>query len=371
MHDPAFLMLQNALLERFGQYAARVGESQPAPLDPRREDAIFVLQAICHYLASKGLSYLEWEIECAERTLEGWERSSQKIPRASLPLTNDCGVWRMTSSDTKKPSEILESLAPVIAGVLGAYGAYLARRSAAQADDSSLNTFDGIYEAIDEARKRKDDKVEAALLRRLIRLVEAPIAEPAAAEPDEPCCATANLSDRVPEQRPPQAARNPVETIARAMRALPSAYKADGAVGWNAVVQFEIKNAGDWTIKVADGKCATEKGKSGTPTCVVKTDAATYSDIVLGKEKSEKAFLDGKISATNLSDIMKFSRAFDMKAVTAIVKGLRDGDTPDHPDRNFSDWIVEQQSAEAAQGPVRTPPAPSDSAADPSAPKAS
>lgn len=217
MPDPNFQSLQNALLERFGQYAARVDESQPAPLDPRREDAIFVLQAICHYLASKGLSYLEWEIECAERTLEGWERSSQKTPRTRLPLTNDCGVWRMTSSDNtkKQPSEILESLAPVIAGVLGAYGAYLARRSAAQADDSSLNTFDGIYEAIDEARKRKDDKVEAALLRRLIRLVEAPIAEPAAAEPDEPCSLPPgfmNFADWIVEQRSAEAARGPVRT---------------------------------------------------------------------------------------------------------------------------------------------------------------
>ena len=223
MSDSAFHVLQNKLLNRFGQCPAVCVDDVDRQLNTRREDAIFTLREVCRYLATKGLSYLEWEIECAERTLKGWERSSQEAPRAKLPLTNDCGVWCMPSSDTKKqPSEILESLAPVIAGVLGAY---LSRPTpSTTVIASSLDTFEGIYEAIDEARKRKDDKVETALLRRLIRLIEAPIAEAALAPSpnDSPCCATTassalppgfmNFSDWISEQRSAEAAQGPVRT---------------------------------------------------------------------------------------------------------------------------------------------------------------
>src|SRR5439155_14751693 len=90
--------------------------------------------------------------------------------------------------------------------------------------------------------------------------------------------------------------------------------------GWTATIHFEIKGADDYTVKIGDGKCSTEKGKAGSPTCVVKTDAQTYSDIVVGKERAEKAFMGGKITATNLGDMMKFGGAFDMKKAAEMAK---------------------------------------------------
>ena len=119
----------------------------------------------------------------------------------------------------------------------------------------------------------------------------------------------------------PASADTPAAAIERAMKALPQAFKADGAAGWNAVIQFEISGADNWTVSVQNGKCETSKGKNGTATCVVKTDAATYASVAKGELKAEQAFMQQKISATNLGDMMKFGRAFDMKKAAEIARG--------------------------------------------------
>ncbi len=112
----------------------------------------------------------------------------------------------------------------------------------------------------------------------------------------------------------------PKEIIARAFERLPEVFVPAGATGWKANVQFEIKDAGDWTIVIEDGTCRVESGKAGTPTCTVKVDAATYADVVMGKTKPEKAFMEGKITASNLGDMMKFGQAFDMKKAKALAE---------------------------------------------------
>ncbi|MBI3723075.1 MaoC family dehydratase N-terminal domain-containing protein [bacterium] len=90
--------------------------------------------------------------------------------------------------------------------------------------------------------------------------------------------------------------------------------------GPRAVVHFESKGGEDWTVKVQDGKCETVKGKAGSPTCVVKTDVETYAKVVAGELKAEQAFMQQKITASNLGDMMKFGRAFDMKKAAELAK---------------------------------------------------
>src|SRR5947209_8328573 len=105
----------------------------------------------------------------------------------------------------------------------------------------------------------------------------------------------------------------PEQIIDRAFQRLPEIFVPDKAKGWTANVQFNISGASPWTVKIADGKCTTAKGLEGTPTCSVKTDVQTWADVIVGKERAEKAFMSGKITATNLGDMMKFGSAFDMK----------------------------------------------------------
>ena len=112
----------------------------------------------------------------------------------------------------------------------------------------------------------------------------------------------------------------PTAVIDQAFQILPQLFVPERAKGWSAVVQFEIAGANPWTITVADGACRTEPGQLGAPTCVVTTDAETYAAVVKGELKPDKAFMAGKIKATNLGDMMKFATAFDMKKAQELAK---------------------------------------------------
>ncbi|HBP21175.1 MAG TPA: hypothetical protein DEA08_25735, partial [Planctomycetes bacterium] len=98
---------------------------------------------------------------------------------------------------------------------------------------------------------------------------------------------------------------SPGEVIDKAFELLPQLFLPERAKGWKATIHFDIGGADPWTIAVADGKCSTTKGKEGDPSCVVTVDAETYAAVVKGELKPEKAFMSGKIRATNLADMMK------------------------------------------------------------------
>src|SRR5690606_28844508 len=83
--------------------------------------------------------------------------------------------------------------------------------------------------------------------------------------------------------------------IDQAFGLLPKVFVPERAKGWKATIHFDIAGATPWTVTVDDAGCRTEKGKVGTPTCVVTVDKATYAAILTGQEKPEKAFMAGKI----------------------------------------------------------------------------
>jgi NAD(P)-dependent dehydrogenase (short-subunit alcohol dehydrogenase family)/acyl dehydratase len=137
--------------------------------------------------------------------------------------------------------------------------------------------------------------------------------------------------DRIGAERAPvtaPAAGAPMsnaQIIATAFRVMPKVFRPDRAKGWNAVLQFDIQGGTPWTITIQDGVCTTQEGKHGEPTCVVTVDEATYAAVVSGTEKAEKAFMAGKIKASNLGDMMKLGSAFDMKKAAEIAKAQASG----------------------------------------------
>jgi acyl dehydratase/putative sterol carrier protein len=121
------------------------------------------------------------------------------------------------------------------------------------------------------------------------------------------------------------AAAGPAALVATAFNALPKAFKPDAVSGWSAVLQFEIGGGDDWTVTIQDGTCTTEVGKHGTATCVIKTKLEDYARVVSGELKAEQAFMQGKISASNLGEMMKFGRAFDVKKAAELIRAAASG----------------------------------------------
>ncbi|HBP21176.1 MAG TPA: hypothetical protein DEA08_25740, partial [Planctomycetes bacterium] len=97
-----------------------------------------------------------------------------------------------------------------------------------------------------------------------------------------------------------------------AFRALPEVFKPMAVSGWSAVIHFELSGGDDWTVRIEAGGCEVEKGKHGDATCVVKSSLEDYAKVLAGELRAEQAFMQKKISASNLGEMMKFGRAFDL-----------------------------------------------------------
>ncbi|HEY3357767.1 MAG TPA: SDR family NAD(P)-dependent oxidoreductase [Polyangia bacterium] len=149
----------------------------------------------------------------------------------------------------------------------------------------------------------QDAWTPAAIARRLPEISGAATAAPAAAPAPAPAAQAAAPAAAVPT--------TPAEKIAASFKYMPAGFVPEKAGGWNAVMHWEIAGAGDFTITVADGQCTSAPGKAGTPTCVVKTDAPTFVGIGEGTVDGQQAYMQGKISATNVGDLMKYRAAID------------------------------------------------------------
>jgi len=128
------------------------------------------------------------------------------------------------------------------------------------------------------------------------------------------------------------------DPVAEAFELLPLGFLPDKAGDWRAVFHFVIKGGTDHTMTIGDGKCTVAEGLNGTPSCTLKTDADTIVGMVQGTVDGTKAFMAGKISADNMSDMMKFSTCFklDSEAAAAAMKA-KGGSAPAAPAKKTID----------------------------------
>jgi putative sterol carrier protein len=92
---------------------------------------------------------------------------------------------------------------------------------------------------------------------------------------------------------------------------LPTLFIPENAKGWNRVIQFSIKDAGDWIVEIRDQKITIQEGKHPKPHLEIKTDFNTLYGIFTGEIFPPTAIMQGKMIATgSMSDHLKFSRIF-------------------------------------------------------------
>jgi len=118
----------------------------------------------------------------------------------------------------------------------------------------------------------------------------------------------------------PPAPETPGDRLAAIFERMPTGFLPDKAGAWNAVIHFQIAGAGDFTLKVADGAASSAKGLEGSPTCVVKTEADTFLGMVDGRIDGQQAFMQGKVTATNISDMMKYRSCFSKEKALAAAQ---------------------------------------------------
>jgi NAD(P)-dependent dehydrogenase (short-subunit alcohol dehydrogenase family)/acyl dehydratase/putative sterol carrier protein len=104
------------------------------------------------------------------------------------------------------------------------------------------------------------------------------------------------------------------DVVAEAFALVPLAYRPDRAGDWRSRIQFVLKDGGAHTLVVEEGRCRVEAGAAGPADCVIKTDRETIVGIFRQTIAPDKAFMKGKITADNMSVLMKFAMAFDFSA---------------------------------------------------------
>ncbi len=93
------------------------------------------------------------------------------------------------------------------------------------------------------------------------------------------------------------------------------AFLPDKAAGVNAIIQYKLTGdqAGDYIIKIADGKCTVEEGEAENPSMTLTSDGEFFRDVLLGKEDGMKGFMMGKLKlAGDLNLAMKLTSFFKM-----------------------------------------------------------
>ncbi|MFC1923149.1 SCP2 sterol-binding domain-containing protein [Chloroflexota bacterium] len=104
-------------------------------------------------------------------------------------------------------------------------------------------------------------------------------------------------------------------SIEELMNRMPKAFLPDKAGDVEAVIQYHLtgEEAGDWVVKIGDGKCEVEKGTTDNATMTLKADSQDYKDIILGKLDPMTAFMQQKVKLTgNLNMALGLTKYFKM-----------------------------------------------------------
>ncbi len=116
---------------------------------------------------------------------------------------------------------------------------------------------------------------------------------------------------------------SPATQVGALLMRLGEAFVPERAGDWRSVLRFVVEGAGTWTAFIEDGGVRVEEGAVGEPRCTIRFDSpGTLLGMARGEVKPEQAFMAGKVSADDMSELMKFARAFDLaRAARALSSG--------------------------------------------------
>ena len=89
-------------------------------------------------------------------------------------------------------------------------------------------------------------------------------------------------------------------SIKEVMEGMPGAFQPDRAAGVNATIQFNFTGGepGNWTVKVADGKCDVSQGTADSPTVTINSPSDVWLKISRRELDGATAFMSGQFTFT-------------------------------------------------------------------------
>ena len=144
------------------------------------------------------------------------------------------------------------------------------------------------------------------------------VPEPASPETPAPSEATAPTAPSDTQAKKTQTA--PTDPVRAALERLPDALIPEKAAGKSFNIFFDLKDGPAYSLILDNGVLRVEEGKVGAPSCIVRTDAETIAGVFSGAIKAEAAFMQGRFTATNLTDMMTLSQVISIKKAIAGAK---------------------------------------------------
>ncbi len=89
-------------------------------------------------------------------------------------------------------------------------------------------------------------------------------------------------------------------SVKEVMEGMPGAFQPDRAAGVNATIQFNFTGGepGNWTVKVADGKCDVSQGTADSPTVTINSPSDVWLKISRRELDGATAFMSGQFTFT-------------------------------------------------------------------------
>jgi putative sterol carrier protein len=89
-------------------------------------------------------------------------------------------------------------------------------------------------------------------------------------------------------------------SIKEVMDGMPQAFQPEKAGSTNAVIQFNFTGAepGNYTVKVADGKCEVTEGTADSPTVTINSPSDVWLKITRRELDGATAFMSGQFTFT-------------------------------------------------------------------------
>jgi putative sterol carrier protein len=89
-------------------------------------------------------------------------------------------------------------------------------------------------------------------------------------------------------------------SIKEVMDGMPEAFQPDKAAGANATIQFNFTGGepGNYTVKVADGKCEVSEGTADSPTVAINSPSEVWLKIIRRELDGATAFMSGQFTFT-------------------------------------------------------------------------
>ena len=99
-------------------------------------------------------------------------------------------------------------------------------------------------------------------------------------------------------------------TVKEFFETLPSRVGAGRTAGMSNSFVFDVKDVGEWTVRVADGAVTVTEGAEDAD-CTISASEETFTRIVNGEQNATTAYMTGKLKiAGDMGAALKLQKLF-------------------------------------------------------------